>query len=319
MPAVHAGSLSYASVAPPGAVVTIGNFDGVHRGHLHLIGAAVADARQRGAPSCVYTFEPAPRVVLAPQQHIPRVMSWPDKVRLLGEVGVDHIVVERFSRAFSLHPPEWFAAEVLGRRLRPSAMVVGYDFRYGRGRAGGVEQLRLALPGVQISQVSALFDEGEVISSTAVRAAVAEGRVERAAVLLGRPHVIQGTVVQGDQLGRRIGFPTANVEPDSQLLPAHGVYALRVRVDGFGPWLPAVANLGVRPTVEGERYRLEAHLLDYSGDLYGRGLELRFVARLREERRFNGLDELIAQIGRDAAQARELLAGEGSPSAHAGC
>ena len=293
-------------------MLTIGNFDGVHRGHRALLDRLVRRARDEGAPACVYTFDPPPRVVLAPQQHRPRVLDWTDKVRLLGEAGVDHVVVEHFTRAFAQHPPDWFVTEVLGRRLGARALVVGYDFRFGRARAGDVDLVRRLLPDAQVEQVSAHGVDGTVVSSSAVRQAVLDGEVERAAVLLGRPHLVRGTVVAGDQRGRTIGFPTANLETDAELVPAPGVYAVWARIDG-GEALPGVANLGFRPTFAGQAFRVEVHLLDFQGDVYGRQLEVEFVGRLRGERRFDGVDELVAQIQRDVVDGRRLLGGERAP------
>lgn len=304
---LFAGSAAYPPPqSGPGPALTIGNFDGVHRGHQHLLSALVARARALGVPSCVYTFEPPPRVVLAPQQARTRILAWPEKMRLLGDHGVDHVVVERFTRAFAQHPAEWFATQILGARLRASALVVGYDFRFGRARAGDLPLLRKLLPHVPVEQVEALHLDGELVSSSTVRSLVLEGAVERAAALLGRSHVIRGTVVAGDQRGRSIGFPTANLETDSELLPASGVYAVRVRVDG-GPGLPGVANLGVRPTFEGRQFLVEIHLLDFSGDLYGHELVVSFEARLRAEQRFSGVDGLVAQIRADVEAARGVL------------
>lgn len=306
---LFAGSAAYPTrTGPddPGPVLTIGNFDGVHRGHQHLLDRLVTRARALGAPSCVYTFEPPPRVVLAPQQHRPRILAWTDKLRLLHEHGVDQVVVDRFTRAFAQHPPEWFANEILGVRLRASALVVGYDFRFGKARAGDLPLLRQLLPQVPVEQVQAWTADEGVISSSAVRGLVAEGQVEQAARLLGRPHSICGTVIAGDQRGRTIGFPTANLETDAELLPANGVYVVRARVNS-GDWLPAVANLGTRPTFQGQRTQVEVHLLDMSMDLYGHELTVAFEARLRDERRFSGVDALVAQIREDVAAARVLL------------
>ena len=305
MPEVIAGSAAYPPEGP-GPVVTIGNFDGVHVGHRVLLERLVARARALSAPALVYTFEPSPRTVLAPHQVLPRILAWPDKVRLLGEVGVGQVVVERFSRAFAQHPPEWFATEVLGRRLRARALVVGYDFRFGRARAGDVARLQELLPDLPVDQVAAASHEGVVASSSAIRELVAAGQVAQAARLLGRHHFVRGTVVPGDQRGRTIGFPTANVETDAELMPAQGVYAVRARVDGGAP-LPGVANLGVRPTFDGATLLLEVHLLDRTEDLYGRELQVDFVDRIRGERRFEGVDALVARIRQDVEQARQLL------------
>ena len=306
MPQVFAGSAAYtrSSVQP---VLSIGNFDGLHMGHRHLIKALVTRAKSLNAPACVYTFDPPPRVVLAPQQHQPRIQSWPDKVRIMGELGVDHVIVERFTRSFAQHPPDWFVSEVLVNRINPVSIVVGYDFRYGRARAGDVHALRSALPNMSIDQVSALEMGDTVVSSSRIRQLVTQGMVAEASVLLGCDHLIRGTVVSGDQRGRTIGFPTANLETDSELLPARGVYAVRARTDG-GEWNDAVGNLGVRPTFDARGFLVEVHLLDFSGDLYGCEMEVSFVQRLRGEQEFNGSDALVKQIHLDVQAARESLA-----------
>ncbi len=305
MPELFAGSAAYPADGP-GSVLTIGNFDGVHLGHQALLARLVATARARSAPAVVYTFEPSPRAVLAPQQAPPRIHCWPDKVRLLGEHGVDRVVVERFTRAFAQHPPEWFAHQVLARRLRAQALVVGYDFRYGRARAGDVAALRQTLPELQLEQVEAVEVDGVVASSSSIRALVAAGEVARAAALLGRPYCIRGTVVTGEARGRQLGFPTANLESEVELMPEHGVYALRVRVDD-GPPRPAVANIGMRPTFDGRVPTLEVHLIDHREDLYGRELCCAFVARIRGERRFDDVDALVSQIRADIETARREL------------
>jgi riboflavin kinase/FMN adenylyltransferase len=304
-PLVFAGSASYRAPVP-GPVVSIGNFDGVHRGHRAMLEVLLERAGRAKVPSLVYTFEPPPRVVLAPQHHVPRISPWPDKVRLLIEFGVEHVVVERFTRAFAQHPPEWFADRILRRRLGAQAIVVGYDFRFGKARGGDVDRLREILPEIPIVEVPAFALDGEVVSSSSVRRAIAEGDVERAAVLLGRPHIVRGTVVTGDRRGRKLGFPTANLEVDTGVLPLAGVYAVRASADGGAPE-PAVANLGVRPTFEGEKFLVEVHLLDASPDLYGKELEVGFVRRIRDEKRFSGPDELVAQIRKDVDQARAML------------
>ena len=292
-------------------VLTIGNFDGLHRGHRHLLARVQARATEMGAPVAVYTFDPPPRVVLAPQHHQPRICPWPDKVAMLGEAGVDVVVLERFTRAFAQHPPEWFADEILGRRIRPRALVVGYDFRFGRARSGTIELLRRRLPDIPIEQVEALEIDGAVVSSSRVRRLVTDGDVAAARVLLDRPHWVRGVVVSGDQRGRTIGFPTANLELDAELVPPGGVYAVWGRVDA-GPWRPGVANLGVRPTFDGGRFLVEVHLLDFRGDIYGSQVEVAFAERLRPEQRFPDPAALVAQIRRDVGQARAVLEA-GSP------
>ncbi len=308
MPRIFAGSRAYVSPSPR-PVLSIGNYDGLHLGHRHLIETLVHRARALDAPACVYTFDPPPRVVLAPQQHQPRIQSWPDKVRIMGELGVDHVIVERFTRSFAQHPPAWFADEILGRRIDPKAMVVGYDFRYGRARAGDVNSLRAALPDVDVEQVEALEMEDRIVSSSAIRRLIEDGDMRTAAALLGCPHMIRGTVVPGDQRGRTIGFPTANLQTDADLLPARGVYAVWARVNNGSP-IAAVANLGNRPTFDGTTFLVEVHLLDFTGELYGHEMEVAFVERLRGEIRFEGVGALVTQIRLDVELARDRL---GSP------
>ena len=304
-PRVFAGSAAYPT-GGPGPVLSIGNFDGVHVGHRWLLDQVVERARRMGVPACIYTFDPPPRVVLAPSLVRPRVSAWPEKIRLLGKAGIDHVVVERFTRAFAQHPPSWFVDEILGRRLRPSAMVVGYDFRFGRARAGDLDLIRKRLPNLPLEQVVAHEQDG-IVSSSRIREVVAAGDMRGSQRLIGRPHRIQGTVVTGDKRGRRIGFPTANLETDAELIPPAGVYAVRARIDG-GPWRDGVANLGARPTFDKGGFSIEVHFLDFGRDIYGSQVQLAFVDRIRPERRFDGLDALQAQIHRDVETARERLA-----------
>lgn len=287
-----------------GPVVAIGNFDGVHAGHRAVLAELFALGREVGAPSCVLTFDPAPTAVLAPARHQPRICTLDDRVRLLHAAGVDHVVVEAFTPAFAARTAEDFAVGLLGGDLRVRGLVVGHDFRFGAGRAGDVAALErwLACP---IREVSAFSLEGAPVSSSRVRKLVAAGEVEAAARLLGRPHRLRGRVVTGDQRGRTIGFPTANVANEVELVPAFGVYAVRAGVGGA--LHPAVANIGVRPTFGGSELRVEVHLLDWSGDLYGEWMEVELVARVRGERRFDGIEALVAQIRDDAAVARAVL------------
>ena len=308
MPQVFRSSASYARVSA-GPALTIGNFDGVHRGHLHLLNAVVERARKDGVPACVFTFSPPPRVVLQPERCPPRIMTLEQRIDRLGEVGIDQVVVEPFDLEYAERSADWFAHEVLARRLAPSSLVVGHDFRFGRRREGRTEDLRRLLPELPVEQVDVMRIDEDRPSSSLIREAVAEGRVADAAVMLGRPYEMRGTVAFGDRRGRELGFPTANLNTTAELLPDNGVYAVQVEVtsgDERGLW-PGVANLGMRPTFEGRRYRIEAHLLGYSGDLYGADLSLRFIDFIRSERRFDGPEALAAQIKQDIVRAREIL------------
>jgi riboflavin kinase/FMN adenylyltransferase len=224
----------------------------------------------------------------------------------MGELGVDQVVVERFTRSFAQHPPSWFLDEVLATRIKPVGLVLGYDFRFGRGRVGDVDTVRSALPDIPIVQVQPLMMDGETVSSSRIRGAVVDGRVAEAATWLGCPHLIRGTVVHGDARGRTIGFPTANLETDSELMPMKGVYAVRAR-SNQGDWVDAVANLGTRPTFDGRSFLVEVHLINFSGELYGSEMEVAFVERLRGEIAFTSPAELSEQIQIDVTQATAVL------------
>jgi len=305
MPTVIAGSAAY-PLSGPRPVVTIGNFDGLHHGHRHLLDALVDQARTQDAPSAVYTFDPPPRVVLSPDSRAPRIQSWTDKVRIMGELGVDQVIVERFTPSFAQHPPRWFIDEVLRRRIQPAGLVVGYDFRFGKGRKGDVDTVRAAFPTIPVLQVQPMELDGITVSSSRIRSAVADGKVSEAARLLGCPHRIRGTVIHGDARGRTLGFPTANLQTDAELMPAHGVYAVRARCDGR-PWKNAVANLGTRPTFDGHGFLVEVHILDFDGDLYDAEMEVDFIERIRGEMAFAGPEALRTQIKTDTNTARGML------------
>ncbi|MED5370976.1 MAG: bifunctional riboflavin kinase/FAD synthetase [Myxococcota bacterium] len=293
--------------APARPVLTIGNFDGVHRGHRVLLDALVARAEELDAPAAVYTFDPAPREILQPDRCPPRITSLERKLELLEAAGVDMVVVEPFSLELGGMAPADFADEVIGRRLHPRAMVVGYDFRYGKARAGDVHTLRAHFPELSIRAVEALQDTERIVSSSAIREAVAEGRIDDAARCLGRPYRLTGVVEPGDQRGRKMGVPTANIKPDQQLLPALGVYAVRAWVPGASRPLPAVANIGVRPTFERVGIVLEVHFLEGGRDFYGQRLAVDLIRFLRPERRFDSAESLRAQIALDIEDAQDAL------------
>ncbi len=291
-----------------GRVVTVGNFDGVHRGHQHLLAAARRLGDQLGTGVVVVTFDPAPRDVLRPDNGIPRIQSLDRKLAHLARHGVDGVLVVPFDRATAALEPEVFAADVLGGALGVRGVVVGHDFRFGRGRRGDAALLRRALE-VPVEEVPPCEDAGGPVSSSRVRACLAAADVRGAAALLGRPHELVGDVVAGDRRGRTIGFPTANLEPQGGMLPPDGVYAVEVQVPGQGRVHGGVANLGVRPTFGAAARRLEVHVFEFAGDLYGRRLVVGLRDHLRPERRFSGVDELVAQIRADATDARTRLAG----------
>lgn len=288
-----------------GPVVTIGNFDGVHRGHREVIGVARRVGERHAAPVVALTFDPAPRDVLRPDNPIPRIQTLERKLHHLEACGLDAVIVQPFDLTLAALPPEGFVERLLEGDLGARAVVVGHDFRFGRGRSGTLADLEAR--GLEAHAVPALTDDGRPVSSSRIREALRAGDVDEAARLLGRPHEVVGQVVPGDRRGRTLGFPTANVRPEGGLLPPAGVYAVRVDLED-GHQRPGVANLGTRPTFDGVEVLLEVHLLDFDGDLYGRRAVVGLIARLREERRFDGPEALIAAVRADVERARRLLA-----------
>jgi len=292
-----------------GAVIAIGNFDGLHVGHRALIARARELAATHHALTVALTFDPHPSALLAPAHAPPMITSITRRVELLGEAGVEVVVVEPFTRALADVPAGAFVDDIVIAGLRARAIVVGYDFSYGQGRTGTVDALRAhgRDAGVEIAIVPPVTVDGEIAASTKVRGQLRAGDLARAERMLGRPWDVDGGVVHGAKRGRAIGVPTANIQPEVELTIAPGIYAVTLSVEG-GPAMPAVASLGTNPTfVDAGRLVLEVHVLDWSGDLYGRRVRTTFVARLRDELRFDSVEALIAQIQRDIAEARALL------------
>ncbi len=299
--------------ADRGAVVAIGNFDGVHLGHQAVIGEAGRLARTLGAPHAVLTFEPHPRQVFRPHDPPFRLTPFRVKSRRIEALGVDLLFTLHFDLAFAARSAEDFVETVLLKGLGARHVVVGYDFVFGHQRRGTPALLeeRGAALGFGVTVVDPVAaGSGVRYSSTAIRDHLVAGQPREAAALLGVPWEIEGRVERGDQRGRLIGFPTANLTLDDFLRPAAGVYAVRACVEQEGrvEWHDAVANLGRRPTFGGSDLRLEAHLFDFAGDLYGRHLRVALIEYLRPERKFAGIEDLKAQIARDADEARTVLA-----------
>jgi riboflavin kinase/FMN adenylyltransferase len=296
-----------------GAVVAVGNFDGVHRGHQIVIAEAAAIARPLGVPLAVMAFEPHPRSFFRPEDPPFRLTPFRIRARLLEALDVDLHVVLTFDAGFAAQPAEAFIQDVLVRGLGARHVVVGYDFRFGHKRAGSAEMLMAhgRRAGFGVTTVTQVADEhGGAFSSSAARDLLRAGRPRAAAEVLGRPWEIEGRVETGDRRGRTLGYPTANVRLGEYLRPAFGVYAVRAAVDAGGPlaWHDGVANLGVRPMWRSPEPLLESHLFGFDGDLYGRHLRVQVVEYLRGEESFSSIGALKAQMDRDCGNARRALA-----------
>lgn len=293
-----------------GSVVTIGNFDGVHLGHRALVERTIARAHELGCRTVALTFDPHPTAVLRPE-HVPLALQGLDeRVAMLGASGIDHVEVVRFDAALAALAPDAFVADILVARLGARAVIVGENFRFGRGASGDVATLRALGTGhgFDVEALTLVGDDGAAWSSSALRAQLALGDVAAVAAGLGRAFTVTGEVVHGAGRGRTIGIPTANVAlAPGRALPADGVYAAIASAPS-GRW-PAVVNIGLRPTFDGVGRTVEAHLLDADLDLYGQSLTLAFVARLRPEQRFDGPEALVARIRQDVEDARNALSG----------
>ncbi len=296
-------------LCPAGSAVTVGNFDGLHRGHAALVEGARSLALDEKLAVAVMTFEPLSREYFA-RERVARIYSAGERLRVLQRLGPDLVWLVRFNAALASMSPEAFVRRFLVEGLAARYVIVGDDFRFGHRAAGDVALLRElgGVHGFEVRNAETVMVDGARASSTRVREALLAGDFGQAERLLGRPYAIDGRVVRGRQLGQELGYPTANIRLRRRHAPLHGVYAVRVDGPGFEDRI-GVASLGVRPTVDEDgAVLLEVHLFDYAGDLYGAHLSVRFVAKLREEERFDSLDALVEQMNRDAELARELLA-----------
>lgn len=288
-------------------VLTLGNFDGVHRGHQEIMQRVVETARDIGGTAVALTFRPHPLAVLAPERAPRRITDWRSRMARIAATGIEAVIEQRFTKRFSEIPADDFVERLLVDGLGVKGVVVGHRVSFGFRRTGNAETLeRLgAKHGFSVEVIGPVRVDGAEVSSSVIRKAIRTGDLDLAAGLLGYDPIVAGRVVGGDRRGRTIGFPTANLRVDGWEIPPDGVYAVHVVVDGAR--LPGVANLGKKPTFGEHQRRLEAHLLDWEGDLYGRRIEVRFKQHLRGERKFAGVDDLTAQIRADAQAARVAL------------
>ncbi|MDD2989856.1 MAG: bifunctional riboflavin kinase/FAD synthetase [Zoogloea sp.] len=293
-----------------GCVLTIGNFDGVHRGHQTLLAKLTAKAQATGMPSAVLTFEPHPREYFSHENRPIRLTSLREKILRIADQGVDRLYIGRFNTRFAALTAEQFIEDILIRGLCARQLMIGDDFRFGKGRQGDFAMLQAAggQAGFTVEAMHTLVHEGERVSSSAIREALADGDMPHAARLLGRPYSISGRVMHGDKIGRTIGFPTANIQLKHRSPPLMGIYTVSVEGLADRPW-PGVASVGVRPTInDAGRPTLEVHLFDWNTECYGAHLKVNFLAKQRDEERYDTLEALTAQIARDAEQARAHFA-----------
>lgn len=296
--------------APKGiknAVLTLGNFDGLHLGHRKIIKKVSERGRLLNLPSVVYTFEPHPLKVVAPHKSPPLIMDAETKAGLIGALGVDHLMFAKFTREFAAKHPDEFVREVLLDTFSVKEVWVGHDFSFGKGGEGTVKYLKELADahGFRVYVIPAYKKGGHIVSSSRIRSLIQHGRVGEASRLLGGRYLIKGRVVRGREIGKTIGFPTANIRPFSELIPKNGVYAGYVSLEGRE--LPCVLNIGTAPTFGAREKTIEAHILNFRGNIYGKNIRVSFVRRLRSERAFRSKEELIRQIRKDAERAGNML------------
>ncbi len=289
-----------------GAVIAIGNFDGVHRGHQALLKTAQDKALTLGKPFGVLTFEPHPRALFRPDDPPFRLTPQPLKAERLTQEGVDFLYALPFSWEFASQSADGFIQSVMTDALKPAHIVIGEDFRFGQLRKGNADTLRTA--GLDVTAIEKIsYDDEQIVSSSRIRAALRKGEIEEANALLGWKWEMRGTVIHGDKRGREIGYPTANIPLKETLHPAYGVYATWVQVEGEDTWHKAATNIGIRPMFEIQTGQIEAHILDFDGDLYDKTLRVRPIKRLRGEAKFDSLNALTAQIETDCKEVRKIL------------
>jgi riboflavin kinase/FMN adenylyltransferase len=298
---------------PRGGIVTIGNFDGVHRGHRRILQTVVDRARETGRPSVAILFDPHPLTVLRPDNPPRQIQTLRQKEEAIEALGIGTLLLIPFTRDFSLTEPEEFVRQFLAERLGASELYLGHHFAFGRGKRGDIALLKRLGPecGFTASGIEEVIYEGEPISSTRIRNALDRGEVADAAAMLGRPYELDGIVSKGERVGHKIGYPTINLAPENDFHPADGVYVTRIEIPSLDRKFDGVTNIGRRPTLyETTRATIETFVFDFSANVYGEKVRLFFLERLREERKFPSVEALSEQIGRDIEAARAYFAGK---------
>jgi riboflavin kinase / FMN adenylyltransferase len=303
-----------ANIAKP-TVLTLGVFDGLHLGHQRIMRTVVERAAAIGAVPTAITFDPHPRAVLHPDTAPPLLQTLDQRLANFEVLGVGQAIVIPFSMEFSQQPAELFLSSIVRGRLHAREVYLGKGFAFGRGRGGNIELLRQMSSelGFAADEVDEVCLRGQRISSSRIRKLLAEGRVNLTRRMLGRPYGVEGVIIRGDRRGHTIGFPTANLKPENRVVPRYGVYATATLIDGS--WRKSITNIGVRPTFESDADpSIETYIFDFDGDLYGDVLRVRFLHRIRDEKKFSGIDELKAQIEADSVRARNYFSHPGVKS-----
>lgn len=290
------------------AILTLGNFDGVHLGHQKILKKITTRAKKLGTSSVVYTFEPHPQKIVAPHKSTELLIDLKDKKALIEALGVDFLVLASFTKDFSTKHPDDFVKDIIVDGIGASEVYIGHDYCFGRGKSGTIEKLKTLSKthGFKVFVIPAVRQGSEIISSTAIRKLIHKGEVNKASKLLGRNYRIKGTVIGGTKRGKSIGFPTANLDVSSELIPALGVYAATAKIGS--KTYKAATNIGTSPTFGASITTVEAHLIDFSGEIYGREVELTFTKRLRDEKKFPNIDSLVTQIKKDIQKTEKILA-----------
>lgn len=293
------------------SVLTVGTFDGVHAGHKVLINSVLEKAKERSARSVIVTFDPHPRDIINPgKSGIKLLSTLEEKRELLADLGIDLMVVIPFDRDFSLLTSQEFVKEIIWKKIGVSEFVIGYDHQFGKDREGSIDTVQNLGKelGFDAHIVSKQEIENRTVSSTAIRTALQkDGDVKLASKLLERNYLLNGTIVHGDKRGKKIGYPTANIQAESKrkVVPKNGVYAVWVRVDN--QYYPAMMNIGVRPTFDGDETTLEVNIFEFNEDIYGKNIQVQFVDRIRDEKQFEGIEQLKAQLEKDKKSTKEIL------------
>ena len=291
----------------PNPVLTLGNFDGVHLGHQAIFNKVIERAGEVNGTSIVFTFEPHPLKVLAPDRSPKMLNTFHGKMKLFAAAGIEIVICANFTRAFAEQHPEDFARDILFKQLGVREVYVGYDYAFGKGREGSIESLKEMgrTFGFAVGIVEAVQVSATVVSSSVIRDLISSGRVEEAATLLGRRYTIEGEVVHGSHRGQTLGFPTANLKIANELIPAHGVYAVLAQVGDQS--IKGVASIGIRPTFDAGPVSIEVYLFEFHNELYGKEMEISFAKRLRGEEKFPNADALVRQIRKDVHDAQAAL------------